>query len=121
MKRTLPEKTCRRCGRTFSWRKKWALNWDEVVYCSDACRRKKLRGSDDHRERRIVRALSKTNGLALALEDIVRSPEELEPLRQAARRLAINGRIRIVQSGKTVEPRTIRGPIFVASCCDYRA
>ncbi|MBI1391401.1 MAG: DUF2256 domain-containing protein [Alphaproteobacteria bacterium] len=35
----LPEKTCLACGRPFSWRRKWARNWDEVKYCSDRCRR----------------------------------------------------------------------------------
>jgi hypothetical protein len=22
-----------------TWRKRWAKNWDEVKYCSDACRK----------------------------------------------------------------------------------
>ncbi|NYE63766.1 hypothetical protein FHW58_004997 [Duganella sp. 1224] len=35
----LPHKICRRCGRPFSWRKKWARCWDEVLYCSERCRR----------------------------------------------------------------------------------
>jgi hypothetical protein len=34
----LPEKLCAACGRRFSWRKKWERHWDEVRYCSDACR-----------------------------------------------------------------------------------
>ena len=34
----LPEKICAACGRPFAWRRKWAANWDEVRYCSDACR-----------------------------------------------------------------------------------
>ncbi|WP_366523747.1 DUF2256 domain-containing protein [Nevskia ramosa] len=34
----LPEKTCVVCGRSFAWRKKWEKVWDEVCYCSDACR-----------------------------------------------------------------------------------
>jgi hypothetical protein len=37
-KPNLPEKICAACGRPFAWRKKWAANWDEVRYCSDACR-----------------------------------------------------------------------------------
>ena len=37
-KENLPEKTCAACGRPFAWRKKWARCWDEVRYCSDACR-----------------------------------------------------------------------------------
>ncbi|GAC1549258.1 MAG: hypothetical protein NVS2B9_15910 [Myxococcales bacterium] len=32
------EKTCARCGRRMTWRKRWASVWDEVRYCSDACR-----------------------------------------------------------------------------------
>jgi hypothetical protein len=38
-KADLPTKTCAHCGRPFGWRKKWARNWAEVRYCSDACRR----------------------------------------------------------------------------------
>ncbi|MCQ0970808.1 DUF2256 domain-containing protein [Paracoccus sp. TK19116] len=34
----LPTKTCARCGRPFTWRKKWARDWEQVRYCSDRCR-----------------------------------------------------------------------------------
>lgn len=34
----LPTKVCKRCGRPFHWRKKWARSWSEVQYCSAACR-----------------------------------------------------------------------------------
>ncbi|MDV3252685.1 DUF2256 domain-containing protein [Devosia sp. BK] len=37
-KSDLPVKTCLVCKRPFVWRKKWAKVWDEVKYCSDACR-----------------------------------------------------------------------------------
>ena len=37
-KAKLPSKLCVACGRTMTWRKAWAKNWDEVKYCSDACR-----------------------------------------------------------------------------------
>ncbi len=37
----LPTKTCAACGRPFAWRKKWARDWENVVYCSDACRKKR--------------------------------------------------------------------------------
>ncbi|WP_310474067.1 DUF2256 domain-containing protein [Sandarakinorhabdus sp.] len=37
-KADLPTKDCAACGRPFSWRKKWARDWDNVRYCSDACR-----------------------------------------------------------------------------------
>jgi hypothetical protein len=34
----LPQKTCAACARPFAWRKKWARVWEEVRFCSDACR-----------------------------------------------------------------------------------
>ena len=39
----LPSKPCGVCGRPMSWRRAWAKNWDEVRYCSEACRKKKDR------------------------------------------------------------------------------
>ncbi|MYN45889.1 DUF2256 domain-containing protein [Pseudoduganella sp. FT93W] len=35
----LPHKTCRHCGLPFSWRKKWERDWEQVLYCSERCRR----------------------------------------------------------------------------------
>ncbi|MFN4045570.1 DUF2256 domain-containing protein [Limnobacter sp.] len=35
----LPGKPCTVCGKEMTWRKSWAKNWDEVKYCSDACRK----------------------------------------------------------------------------------
>jgi hypothetical protein len=40
-KSALPSKPCAVCGRTMSWRKAWAKNWEAVRYCSEACRSKK--------------------------------------------------------------------------------
>ncbi len=34
----LPQKTCVACGRPFTWRRKWARDWDQVKFCSDKCR-----------------------------------------------------------------------------------
>lgn len=42
-KSELPSKSCQHCGRPFTWRKKWKRDWDQVKYCSDACRRGKTK------------------------------------------------------------------------------
>ncbi len=42
-KQSLPSKTCVACGRPMAWRKRWARSWDEVKFCSEACR--KTRGA----------------------------------------------------------------------------
>lgn len=40
-KQSLPSKPCKVCGREMTWRKAWAKNWEQVLYCSDACRKNK--------------------------------------------------------------------------------
>ncbi len=35
----LPVKVCLVCQRPFTWRKKWAATWEQVQYCSNACRK----------------------------------------------------------------------------------
>ncbi|MCE2734324.1 MAG: DUF2256 domain-containing protein [Cyclobacteriaceae bacterium] len=37
----LPQKECVVCGKAFTWRKKWEKNWENVKYCSEACRKHK--------------------------------------------------------------------------------
>ncbi|MEM7338374.1 MAG: DUF3253 domain-containing protein [Actinomycetota bacterium] len=43
-------KICRSCGREITWRKAWANSWDEVRYCSAACRTRKIRPVDTELE-----------------------------------------------------------------------
>ncbi|MBU6288757.1 MAG: DUF2256 domain-containing protein [Chloroflexi bacterium] len=38
----LPTKTCVTCARPFEWRKKWADVWENVLYCSERCRRHRI-------------------------------------------------------------------------------
>jgi len=40
-KLTLPQKTCPVCKQNFAWRKKWQRDWDNVIYCSERCKRNK--------------------------------------------------------------------------------
>jgi len=35
----LPTKVCVVCEKPFTWRKKWARDWNEVKFCSERCRR----------------------------------------------------------------------------------
>ncbi len=44
-KASLPSKPCTVCGREMTWRKSWAKNWDQVKYCSDACRSQSKKAS----------------------------------------------------------------------------
>ncbi len=40
-KQNLPSKTCVVCNKEFDWRKKWEKVWNEVLYCSEKCKRNK--------------------------------------------------------------------------------
>lgn len=53
----IPSKACRSCGRTITWRKAWARTKDEVRYCSDACRQRRLTPTDDKLAEAIVTTL----------------------------------------------------------------
>nr|WP_200954903.1 MULTISPECIES: DUF2256 domain-containing protein [unclassified Rhizobium] len=50
-KSELPTKKCASCGLSFTWRRKWAKNWNDVKFCSDRCRHSKsIQSVDCHRE-----------------------------------------------------------------------
>ncbi|MFO1516284.1 MAG: DUF2256 domain-containing protein [Lysobacterales bacterium] len=40
----MPRKTCPVCGREMVWRRRWAGCWNDVRFCSDACRRRRTPG-----------------------------------------------------------------------------
>ncbi len=42
-KENLPTKICIVCERPFTWRKKWQRVWEEVKYCSEKCKKFKIR------------------------------------------------------------------------------
>lgn len=43
----LPSKLCPVCQRPFTWRRKWAKDWENVRYCSERCRRQRTRTEGD--------------------------------------------------------------------------
>lgn len=119
---SVPEaKTCGSCGRRIEWRRKWAESWDEVRWCSDACRRRKVRPVDRELEEAIERLLDERSGGATicpseAARAVGGDDEEqwrplMEPARSAARRLVAAGRVEITQRGQVVDPSTAKGPI----------
>lgn len=111
------EKPCSVCGRTMTWRRKWARNWDAVKYCSDACRRRGKTDTDAALERAILELLAaRPRGATICPSEAARRVAEdwrplMERCRSAARRLVAAGRLEITQKGRAVDPSTARGPI----------
>jgi hypothetical protein len=135
---TPPDKLCASCGRAFAWRKAWARDWDQVRYCSDACRRRKVRPVDRALEAAILELLdARAAGATIcpseaarrvAAAQSAREPvgepvpgsagaeawrELLEPARRAARRLVASGEVEVTQRGRVVDPSSFRGPVRI--------
>ena len=113
-------KPCKACGRTITWRKKWARDWDDVRYCSDACRRRKvsavdLRLEEAIRSKLLQRAASSTICPSEVARDLGGDDwrELMEPARAAARRMVAAGEVEITQGGQVVDPSTAKGPIRI--------
>ncbi|MFI5937938.1 DUF2256 domain-containing protein [Actinoplanes sp. NPDC051494] len=101
-------KTCASCGRTITWRKSWAADWDQVRWCSGACRRRGYRAADRELDSLLLAAVGRVRRLPLAGVD-----GDREEVRRAARRLAAAGRVRWIQTGRPVDPSTARGDVEI--------
>jgi len=113
-------KTCVSCGREMKWRKSWEKNWDDVRYCSDACRRAKVTDTDRALEAAIQTLLdqrSRDSTICPSEAARVVGGDEwrdlMEPSRRAARRLVAQGVVEITHKGKVVNPSTAKGPIRI--------
>ncbi|MEX0848378.1 MAG: DUF2256 and DUF3253 domain-containing protein [Ilumatobacteraceae bacterium] len=121
---SVPEpKLCASCGRTIEWRAKWARSWDDVRYCSDACRRRRVTDVDRKLETAILELLgARRAGATICPSEAARrvgGEDEavwrllMEPARAAARRLEAAGAVEITQQGRPVDPSRAKGPIRV--------
>ena len=113
-----PDKICAACGRTFAWRKKWARSWDEVRYCSAACRSAKPNDVDVALERSIVALLDqRARDATICPSEAARFVsgddwrDGMERTRRAARRLVERGEIEVCQRGRVVDASRAKGPI----------
>ena len=111
-------KTCASCGRRMTPRRRWSRSWDEVRYCSRACRRRRVTAVDRDLENSILEILSQRGPDAtICPSEAARHLADadwrrlLEPARRAARRLVARGRLEMVQRGRAVDPSTAKGPI----------
>lgn len=99
------------------WRRKWARNWEQVRYCSKACR-SGLNDTDHALEQAIIELLGQRQAGATICPseaarrvDAGRMSELMERTRRAARRLQAADQLDILQKGKIVDPSTAKGPI----------
>lgn len=116
-------KSCVVCGRRIEWRKKWERDWEQVRYCSKACRSSGLTAIDRELEAAITMLLDERAATATICpseaaravggEDGDAWRPLMEPARRAARRLVAAGAVEITQGGRVVDPSTAKGPIRI--------
>ena len=116
----IADKPCQTCGRTITWRKKWERDWDEVRYCSQACRHAKPGPTDVALETSVLALLDeRARGATICPSEAARAVGGddwrplMEPARAAARRLVARGLVEITQSGRVVDGSTAKGPIRI--------
>ena len=115
----IEDKNCLTCGRPFSWRKKWEKDWDNVRYCSRACKRS-LSSQDKKLEEMILTLLQqRKTGSSICPSEAARALEPnkwrmlMEQTRRAARRLSLQGKIDVTQKGRVVKSLNFKGPIRI--------
>ncbi|WP_419807165.1 DUF3253 domain-containing protein [Terriglobus sp.] len=117
-------KTCVACGRAMEWRKKWERDWENVRFCSDACRKHKPGARDQALEEATLRLLRERGaGKTICPSEAARAVAGdaahevweplMEPARAAARRLVARGEVVITQGGAIVDPSTAKGAIRI--------
>jgi hypothetical protein len=116
----VPTKPCAVCGRTITWRKKWERDWEQVRYCSDACRRAGLSPTDAALQQAVLDLLGqRAAGATICPSEAARQVGGqdwralMEPARAAARRLVGSGDVEVTQGGHVVDPSTAKGPIRI--------
>jgi hypothetical protein len=114
------ERFCDSCGRRMTWRKSWAAVWPDVRWCSDACRRRKIKPVDTDLEAAIVALLDQRSAQASICPSEAAKMvggeqwrDLMEPARAAARRLVVTGTVEIFQGSQVVDASTAKGPIRV--------
>ena len=120
MASTPAPKTCASCGREIQWRKKWERNWEDVKYCSDACRKRGIRPVDEKLTRTIVelldaRAASATICPSEAAKAVGGDDwrDLMQPARDAAHERVERGEVEVTQKGEVVDVTTARGPVRI--------
>lgn len=115
-------KLCAACGRRFEWRKKWERDWEQVRYCSTACRRRGVDATDRALEAALLELLRAPGVRTVDVAEAARAvseatgrprPELDEPARRAARRLVARGEVVVLQAGRVVDASSAKGPVQV--------
>ncbi|MCI5072899.1 DUF2256 domain-containing protein [bacterium] len=111
------EKICLSCYRYFSYRKKWAGVWSDVKYCSEKCKKYKLKYKDHEycvQLKLYIRAEHPKKIFTNHLSGFM-GERNKNLLNTMIRKLYIDNTISVFdQKGKKVSPLLEKGPYYIA-------
>ncbi len=113
-------RVCTVCGRSYGWRKAWDSDWRQLRYCSESCSSRRLGRIDYRLEEALLCILENGNrGDFIHPTDAAKLIDKigwksLERLSlNAARRLAVRGKLEMVADGSVVAPNDAKSDIRV--------
>lgn len=121
-KAPLPTKICQSCARPFSWRARWAQTWDQVAYCSAACKGGPSSLSVALEQQLLALAVQRgakksacpSEAVLQLCGDKENWPKNaMQEARWAVNRLADQGKIDVLQQGRRVDAPSAKGPIRI--------
>lgn len=115
-----PSKFCQTCARPFADRKSWQSRGisDQIRYCSAACRRSKPHAYDLGLEARVMQAIQQTSVQPMLFSELALRLQVHEQQRKrlewAVRRLALRGKLTLIQAGRMIDPGHARHPYHIS-------
>ena len=109
----MQQKYCEICGRVITYRA--TKNWQDIKYCSKACRQAKPNDLDRQLELEILRQLARFKQIDIDDAAKALAGEDWQKLRErgrnAARRLVQANKLELIQQGRVLEPSKAKGKL----------
>ena len=114
MRTARTSKVCASCGRAFTWRKKWAKNWEQVRYCSTRCRSKGTILPQDPLIQAVFDALKRVPSKRACTVDAIEQAlheqgHSAQQTRVALRTMIHAGQISSMEGNKRIAPERLKG------------
>ena len=102
---------CTVCGKSYGWDKKRERDWRQLRYCSTECAERRLSSIDYRLEERLIYLLDEAKAeepVTALLAAMAVDPDGWRSLENAsinaARRLAVRGKVELVRDGQVIDP-----------------
>ena len=106
----MDHKTCKACGRDFSWRKKWKNNWEEVKFCSKSCSKINLKSIENLKFLILKTLASENNEIIL---DQLKLEQDKRLIHSALRLLEIEVKVQLFKNNKKITAQELNAKVRI--------